>query len=168
MLMCYIKVVDNQPVDHPVLPANLIEAFGEVPSEYKLFWRTEKPELGMFEEWDTGAVQYGFVNGIWTDLWPKRLISQEKRQAIELETRQAIMQSIPRIREYAVEQLSTAPEYAKTIWQTHIDELDAFVIPDDVSVFDIEPPKHPVLPKVDANGNLLTTELSGSAPNVIG
>jgi hypothetical protein len=38
-MQLYIKVIDGQPVDHPVLLDNLLQHYGTVPPEYQVFHR---------------------------------------------------------------------------------------------------------------------------------
>jgi hypothetical protein len=82
----FIKVEDGNPVDHPVADWNLVTAFGEIPSNYEVFFRGQKPELGRFEVDDPDAIMYAKgEDGVWTDLWPTRPMNPEERATKEAE-----------------------------------------------------------------------------------
>ena len=85
-MILYIKVEDGQTVDHPVADWNLMQVFGEIPSNYEPFERTHRPVLGLYEVDDMDAQLYcRNEKGVWTDLWPTRPMNAEERKAKEAE-----------------------------------------------------------------------------------
>ena len=58
----YIRVENGQPVNHPSLEENLIQAFGEVPSNWEPFVRVVPPFLGDYETFDDPEVIGKYVN----------------------------------------------------------------------------------------------------------
>lgn len=52
----YIKLQDGNPVDHPIIEDNFIQAFPDIdtnnlPSTFARFIRVEKPATGVYEEY---------------------------------------------------------------------------------------------------------------------
>lgn len=76
----YIQIENNQPINHPALESNLIEAFGEIPSNWESFVRPEKPNVGVYQI-EGHEVTYQKVNGVWTDVWPIREMTAEEKAA---------------------------------------------------------------------------------------
>jgi hypothetical protein len=79
----YIQTENNQPVNHPAIEDNLIQAFGEVPAHWEPFVRVEHPTLGEFEKWGDPRVTYEKVNGVWTDVYHVVEITAEEKAAIK-------------------------------------------------------------------------------------
>ena len=166
--MLYIKVIDGMSVDHPVMSENLLEVFGSVPTEYKPFARTVQPYLGHFEEWDAEAVQYAEVDGVWTDLWPRKQVSDEKRAEIIGLWKNSILHTVEMSKQFAQEWLNKDSEAMRPHWETYIAELNSFEISDGADLTTIQIPKSPMEYKYDENGNKVTLDMAGSIPNVIG
>jgi hypothetical protein len=166
--MLYIKVVNGLPVDHPVLQENLQDVFGAIPDEYQPFLRTVQPALEYFEEWDMEAVQYAKIDGTWTDLWPRKTVSAERYAELSAQLRQYTLLRIEHEKKYAAEQREQASDAMKPHWDAFLEELESFVIPDSEDLINLKLPHTPLSFKYDANGNRLTTDMPGSAPNVIG
>jgi hypothetical protein len=82
-MITYIEVKNGQPVNHPALEKNLLEAFGEIPSNWEPFTRVENRPLGEFEKFDDPAVTYEKVNGVWTDVFHIIPMSVEEKTAKE-------------------------------------------------------------------------------------
>ena len=45
----YIQIKDGQPINHPAFKNNLLEAFKEIPTDWEIFLRVEKPSLGVYQ-----------------------------------------------------------------------------------------------------------------------
>jgi hypothetical protein len=82
----YIQTENGQTVNHPALESNLIAAFGGVPDHWKPFVRVERPVLGVYEVLESEEAVYEFVDGVWTDVWSVRPMTDEeiaaKQQAV--------------------------------------------------------------------------------------
>lgn len=77
----YIQVEDGQCVNHPALEENLLDALGEIPSNWEPFIRVVKPRIYP-EEYKILLNQesiYGKVGGIWTDIWNIRDMTEEEK-----------------------------------------------------------------------------------------
>ena len=78
----YIKVVDGNPVDHPLLEANLLEAFPEINLSdpacgYAPFQRIQKPLSGVYQVYV--GHRYAAVDGVYQDVWDFRDMTAEER-----------------------------------------------------------------------------------------
>jgi len=84
----YIRIVDGQPFEHPILGDNFREAFPEVdvnnlPPEFARFERVEcNVVAGVFER---PVVRYEWVNGVVKDVWYVEPMTQEEKDALLLE-----------------------------------------------------------------------------------
>jgi hypothetical protein len=86
----YIQTENGQTVNHPAFEHNLIEAFGGVPDHWKPFVRVERPTLGVYEVLESEQPAYEFVDGVWTDVWTVRPMTDEEKTA----KHQALVQSV--------------------------------------------------------------------------
>ena len=68
----FIQIENNQPINHPALEDNLIQAFGSVPDHWEQFIRIERPVPGIYEILESDQPIYEKVDGIWTDVWSLR------------------------------------------------------------------------------------------------
>ena len=66
---------------HPAYPANLVQAFGEVPSNWEPFLRVQSPDLGVYQVLESQEPTYQKVNGVWTDVWSLRDMTPEEKAA---------------------------------------------------------------------------------------
>ena len=82
----YIETKDGQPVNHPAFEDNLLQAFGSIPSNWEPFARVERPVPGVYEVLDSDMPTYQTVNGVWTDVWSLRPMTDaektSKQQAV--------------------------------------------------------------------------------------
>jgi hypothetical protein len=85
----YIETENGQVKNHPAFEDNLIQAFGQVPQHWVPFERVERPMLGQYEVMESETPTYEFVNGVWKDVWHKRDMNVEEREA----KRQAAIQA---------------------------------------------------------------------------
>ncbi len=89
MQILYIKVEGGAPVNHPAFADNLIAAFGEIPSNWELFVRIEKPTPTLYQLLDSEDSVYTQVAGGWTDAWALREMSAEEKAAKQQEVKNA-------------------------------------------------------------------------------
>jgi hypothetical protein len=78
----YIQTENGQTVNHPAFEHNLIEAFGGVPDHWKPFVRVERPTLGVYEVLESQDAAYELVDGVWTDVWTVRPMTDEEKAAV--------------------------------------------------------------------------------------
>ena len=79
----YIQTENGQTVNHPAFEHNLIAAFGGVPDHWKPFVRVERPTLGVYEVLESQDAAYEFVDGVWTDVWTVRPMTDEEKAAVQ-------------------------------------------------------------------------------------
>ena len=85
----YIEIENGQVKNHPSFEDNLIQAFGAVPEHWVLFERVERPMLGEHEVMVSETSTYELIDGVWKDVWHKRDMTAEEREAVSQATRQA-------------------------------------------------------------------------------
>jgi hypothetical protein len=74
----YIQIENGQPINHPAFEQNLIEAFGEIPSNWEAFIRVERPTPTIYQVFDNEETIYAKVNGVWTDVWSLRDMTEQE------------------------------------------------------------------------------------------
>jgi hypothetical protein len=83
----YIQIQNGQPVNHPAFEDNLLSAFGQIPADWEPFVRVVRPTLGVYEVLDSEVSVYGKIDGVWTDVWALRAMTDaekvEKQQHIQ-------------------------------------------------------------------------------------
>jgi hypothetical protein len=79
----YIQTENGQTVNHPAFEDNLIAAFGGVPDHWKPFVRVERPTLGVYETLESEQPAYEMVDGVWTDVWTVRPMTDEEIAAVQ-------------------------------------------------------------------------------------
>jgi hypothetical protein len=72
---------NNNPINHPALEQNLIDAFGNVPNHWEPFVRVEKPIPGPYQILDSQEPTYQKINGAWTDVWSLRDMTDAEKSA---------------------------------------------------------------------------------------
>jgi len=77
----YIETENGQTVNHPAYEDNLLQAFGSIPSHWEPFIRVERPTPGMYEMLESEIPTYQKVNGVWTDVWVLRPMTEEEKTA---------------------------------------------------------------------------------------
>jgi hypothetical protein len=80
----YIRIVNGQPFEHPILGDNFKQAFPEIDvnnlsSEFARFVRVTPPVLGPYEKNQT--VSYQLVGGIYTDVFACEPMTAEEIDA---------------------------------------------------------------------------------------
>ena len=84
----YIRIVDGQPFEHPILGDNFREAFPDVdvtnlPPQFARFERVEcNAVAGVFER---PIVRYEWVDGVVKDVWSTEPLSAEEKETVLLE-----------------------------------------------------------------------------------
>lgn len=84
----YIQIKDGKPFEHPILEDNFKQAFPHIdvdnlPSEFAKFVRLQPPLLGRYETFDNPSVTYELVNGVYTDVFHTRPMTQEERDIVQ-------------------------------------------------------------------------------------
>jgi hypothetical protein len=75
----FIKIENDNPVGHPALEDNLIQAFGTIPNEWESFIRVPCPDIGVYQILESDIPSYQKIDDMWTDVWLVRNMTiQEK------------------------------------------------------------------------------------------
>lgn len=88
----YIQVENGVSINHPALEENLIHAFGSVPDNWEPFLRIERPMLQEYEVLESEEPTYEKIDGVWTDVWHIRDMTEEERSQRDEEI--ALMNSL--------------------------------------------------------------------------
>lgn len=83
-MKCYIKIVNGEPYEHPIVEMNFKQAFPDIdvnnlPPEYCPFIRVEPPSLTAYQK--NQKVSYGLVEGTagtYTDIWTCEEMTDEE------------------------------------------------------------------------------------------
>jgi len=162
----YIQIKDGQPVDHPIFGENFRQAFPDIdvenlPPTFAKFERIAEPAGGVFEVVE--GPSYEWVDGVVTDIWNIRQMTAEE----ELQKRQDLADNIYLAIEFsktrAQMNADTAPsDEAKQAWLEYLAALNVWTLVDPVN------PNIPRPPMIKPDGTVLSTNQSGTEPNVIG
>ena len=79
----YIQIENENPINHPAFEDNLISAFGSIPADWQAFTRVERPEPGVYQVLASQDPTYQQVNGVWSDVWAVRDMTDEERAAAQ-------------------------------------------------------------------------------------
>jgi len=77
----YIETENGITKNHPALEDNLIQAFGVIPAHWEPFTRVEKPLPTVYQTFDSPEFVYAKIDGVWTDVWMLRDMSEEEKAA---------------------------------------------------------------------------------------
>lgn len=86
----FIRLVDGQPFEHPIIEQNFVDAFPDIdinnlPENFAEFIRVERPTCGIFE---TADLVYQFEGSFVKDIWTVRSMTDAERTAKIEESRQ--------------------------------------------------------------------------------
>jgi hypothetical protein len=81
----YIRIVDGQPFEHPILGDNFRQVFPEIdtnnlPPEFARFVRVAPPSIGVYEVLN---VAYELVDGVYTDVY--QVVPMTEQQKFDLQ-----------------------------------------------------------------------------------
>lgn len=84
----YIRIVNGQPFEHPIVGDNFRQAFPEIdvnnlPSEFARFERIEQPIIGLYQVYE--GVVYKWFDGIVKDTHHVRAMTEEETIAKHVE-----------------------------------------------------------------------------------
>jgi hypothetical protein len=77
----YIETENGAYKNHPAFEDNLIQAFGAIPTHWEPFTRVECPMPGIYQVLESNVPVYAKVDGVWTDVWLLRDMTQEEKTA---------------------------------------------------------------------------------------
>lgn len=76
----YIQVENGQTVNHPAFEDNLLQAFGQIPSNWEHFVRVARPVLDVYEVLESNQPTYKKIDGVWIDVWALRPMTQDEKE----------------------------------------------------------------------------------------
>lgn len=79
----YIQVEDNKPINHPAFEDNLLQAYPQIPSNWEEFVRVPRPDITLYQVLENESAIYEKVNGVWTDVWKVRDMTNEEKLALQ-------------------------------------------------------------------------------------
>ena len=82
----FIQIRNGQPFEHPILSDNFKQAHPNIdtnnlPPEFAKFVRIEAPKVGLYKVLE--PVTYEFIDGVWTDVFRERNMTQEEKEAFQ-------------------------------------------------------------------------------------
>ena len=82
----YIRIVDGQPVDHPILGDNFKQAYPHIdtnnlPADFARFVRVDRPSYNRIYQYISPASTYQWVDGVVMDVWENRDMTPEEKAA---------------------------------------------------------------------------------------
>lgn len=157
----YIEVdSEGNCINHPIGEENLIQIFGSIPSKYEPFVRVEQNVFpDTFEIMN--EVQYQKVDGIWTDVWTKREMDSNEKFKKNAQIAREFYSTVMNEKTNAEKSRDSASDdEQKKLWQDYIDELQRWTYIDHTGN---NIPRHPTL---NASGDIISLQASGTAPNV--
>ena len=82
----FIRIQDGTTVGHPIMGDNFAQAFPEIdtnnlPPEFARFVRIERPVLEFYQIFEQEEPTYELVDGVWTDVWRVREMTDEEKAA---------------------------------------------------------------------------------------
>jgi len=81
----YIQIENGQPVNHPALKSNLIDAFGHIPSNWAPFKRIDKPESPSHFHKHFNSYTLSSDGVTWQDTWTfVEMTDEEKSNVISI------------------------------------------------------------------------------------
>ena len=85
----YIETENGATKNHPAFEDNLIQAFGSVPAHWEPFTRVERPTPSVYQVLESQEAVYAKVDGVWTDVWTIRDMTNEEKAAVQQAVRDA-------------------------------------------------------------------------------
>ena len=74
----YIETENGHPKNHPAFEDNLLQAFGNIPENWKPFERVQRQEIGTYEVFESEQPEYQLINGVYKDVWVMRPMTAEE------------------------------------------------------------------------------------------
>lgn len=78
----YIQINESgEPLNHPAFEDNLVQVFGNIPTNWEPFFRVQRPVPNAYQVLDSQKPTYQKVDGVWTDVWAIRDMTDEEKTA---------------------------------------------------------------------------------------
>lgn len=163
----FIKIKDGQPFEHPITEENFRKAFPELdvnnlpPTFAEFIKASEDTQHDLYEVADT--VSYKFINGVVREIKNIRPVTEDEKNLINKVIEEFVQNKLNALKQIATEKINLAQNDAlKNAWLNYLNELNNWVLTD------YRNPVVPPLPNILPDGTILTNDLPGSVPNVVG
>lgn len=162
----FIQIRDGNPHEHPIFEDNFRQAFPDIdtnnlPPEFARFERIPQPIPDTYEVVE--GPTYQWVDGIVKDVWVVRPMTDAERVVKNEQLTQGAYNMRDFFKTLAQQKIDEAKtDTMRQAWTNYLAQLDAYVVTDPAN------PQVPMLPRVNADGTVLTTTAPGSAPSVTG
>lgn len=162
----FIQIRDGQPYEHPIFADNFQQAFPHIdtnnlPPEFARFERIQQPAPGVYEVVE-GPV-YQWVDGVVKDVWATRPMTDAEREVKTQQLIDAAYNVRDMFKSLAEDVISkVTSDKVKQVWVEYLEQLNAYTVIDPLN------PNVPEPPRVDKDGNILSKDAPGSAPDVTG
>ena len=166
----FIQILNGQPYQHPIIEDNFRDAFPHVdvdnlPSEFAEFIRVPKPNPGANPQlFLIDRLSYQWVGSQVHDVWSVDSMSDAEKEAALSERVQTIENRLAQCKNFAHSHISSETGAGLEVWKTYLQTLIDFKYAKANAFTTFVPP----LPTKNLDGEWVTTESAGSAPNVIG
>jgi hypothetical protein len=105
----HIETENGQAKNHPAFEDNLIEAFGSIPENWEPFARVERPVPDAHQVLVSEQPSYEKVNGVWTDVWAIRDMTEEEKTIKQQELEAATVAGKPAVQQAVKDFWATLP-----------------------------------------------------------
>jgi hypothetical protein len=85
----YIETENDVTKNHPAFEDNLMQAFGAIPEHWEPFTRVERPVPTVYQVLESDEPVYAKVDGVWTDVWTVRDMTNEEKATKQQAVRDA-------------------------------------------------------------------------------
>jgi len=85
----FIETENGVTKNHPAFEENLMQAFGAIPEHWEPFTRVERPVPTTYQVLESDEPVYAKVDGVWTDVWTVRDMTDEEKAALQQAVRDA-------------------------------------------------------------------------------
>jgi len=85
----YIETENGVTKNHPAFEDNIMQAFGAIPEHWEPFTRVERPVPTTYQVLESDEPVYAKVDGVWTDVWTVRDMTDEEKAAKQQAVRDA-------------------------------------------------------------------------------
>jgi hypothetical protein len=82
----FIQIENGQPINHPAFEDNLMQIYNVIPDHWEQFVRVAQPISGVYEILESNHPSYQKVDGVWTDVWSLRPMTE-----IEIAAKQQVV-----------------------------------------------------------------------------
>jgi hypothetical protein len=154
----YIQIKDGQPINHPIIETNMIQAYPDVdlinlPPEFARFNRYQMPTDLVTSPFQMPYNSYGLdADGVsYCDIWAVRDMDAGERQVRTRVEQRSVDDEVKFFKDFAADKIANTTGDVQTAWQNYLDSVNSMDTSDPFSVV------WPAVPQVDSEGYLIVT-----------